>query len=181
MSVPRFLRSTLFGGATVVLVGCGDGAPAGVDAQGLAPEALLADAQVRRRGLVPCSRLPSVSVTQTIGPAGGFLQVGPHLLSVPPGALVEPVSIRAKARSRDVNRVSFKPEGLTFQRPVLLTMSYANCGVLGVLLPKRIAHTDDDDDDDDLKILEFLPSADDLVGQEVTGVLRHFSDYAVAW
>jgi hypothetical protein len=181
MNVSRFLRSTLFGGATVVLLACADGAPPGVDGQGQAPEGLLVGEQVRRQGLVECSRLPSVSVTQTIGPEGGFLQVGPHLLSVPPGALVEPVSIRAKARSREVNRIHFRPEGLTFQRPVFLTMSYANCGVLGVPLPKRIAHTDDDDDDDDLKILEFLPSADDLVSQEVTGLLRHFSDYAVAW
>jgi hypothetical protein len=75
-----------------------------------------------------------------------------------------------------VNRVQFAPHGIRFERPAALTMSYANCNLLGVLLPKRIAYTDNL-----LNILEYLLSVDDLLHRRVTGQLRHFSNFAVAW
>jgi len=40
----------------------------------------------------------------------------------------------------------------------------------------QIAYTSDS-----LQILEFLPSVQDTTSQKVTGQLKHFSDYAVAW
>jgi hypothetical protein len=75
-----------------------------------------------------------------------------------------------------VNFVRFKPEGLQFERSAALTMSYANCNLLGKLLPKRIAYTTDK-----LVILEYLLSLDLLNLKTVTGQLNHFSGYAVAW
>src|SRR2546426_3477487 len=35
----------------------------------------------------------------------------------------------------------FRSEGLVFRRSATLTMSYANCNLLGKILPKRIAYT----------------------------------------
>lgn len=126
-------------------------------------------------GLLTCSPLPADSVTQTIGPAGGTLVVGPHTLSIPPGALAAPVTITAVAPSDTVNRVRFAPQGLTFQTPATLTLSYANCQrVLG--LPAQIAYTTDA-----LAILEILSSVDNGQTATVTAPLQHFSDYAVAW
>jgi len=55
-------------------------------------------------------------------------------------------------------------------------MSYANCDLLGSVVPKRIAYTSGA-----LEILDYLPSVDDLLAQQLTGELHHFSDYAVAW
>jgi hypothetical protein len=55
-------------------------------------------------------------------------------------------------------------------------MSYANCNLLGILLPKRIAYTTDQ-----YRILEYLLSLDNLGARQVTGRLKHFSQYAVAW
>lgn len=127
-------------------------------------------------GLLTCTPLAYDSVTQTIGPEGGTLQVGVQTLWVPPGALDTPVSITAVAPPDTVNRVRFQPEGLTFQQPVALVMGYGNCDLLGSTLPKRIAYTTDA-----LQILDYLPSLDDLGSQTVRGWLRHFSDYAIAW
>jgi hypothetical protein len=75
-----------------------------------------------------------------------------------------------------VNRIVFQPSGLVFQVPATLTMSYANCGLLVNLLPMQIAYVDDL-----LNILYYVPSVPNVQSQTVTGMVRHFSDYAVAW
>jgi hypothetical protein len=127
-------------------------------------------------GLLTCTPLGYDSVTQTIGPEGGTIQVGVNTLWVPQGALDTAVSITAVVTPDTVNRVRFQPEGLTFQQPTALIMGYANCDLLGSTLPKRVAYTTDA-----LQILDYLPSLDDLGSQTVRGWLRHFSDYAIAW
>jgi hypothetical protein len=170
----RFWRAALVGGG-VLLLGCTDRAPLGVDGRGSRPEASLRGQQLPT-GLLTCTPLAYDSVTQTIGPAGGTLAVGGQTLTVPAGALDTPVSITAVAPSDTVSHVRFHPEGLTFQQPASLTLSYANCSLLGSLAPKQIAYTTDA-----LQILEYVPSLDDLRGQTVTGQLHHFSEYAIAW
>ncbi|PYO36115.1 MAG: hypothetical protein DMD71_01275 [Gemmatimonadetes bacterium] len=127
-------------------------------------------------GLLQCTPLPYASTTQVVGPTGGTIQVGPHTLVIPPGALVQNVTITAVAPSATVNSVRFTPQGLHFLAPAALTMSYSNCNLLGKLLPKRIAYTDDN-----LNILSYLISLDNLLSKKVTGKLDHFSRYAVAW
>jgi len=173
MITHRFLRHMLVGAALVAVVSCERSSPLGVDSKapnagllGLAPSV----------GLLRCSPLAADSVTQTIGPDGGTLSVGTNRLTIPAGALAAPVTITAIAPSDTVNQVRFFPEGLTFASPALLTMSYANCGLLYGLVPKQIAYTTDD-----LSILALLPSIDDLWRQRVTGSLQHFSTYAIAW
>ena len=96
-------------------------------------------------GLLACNPLPYAANSATIGPAGGSLTVGPHTLTVPAGALTTPVLISAEAPVGTVNSVRFGPEGLQFAagKPATLTLSYANCPLLGSLLPKRIAYTTD--------------------------------------
>jgi hypothetical protein len=75
-----------------------------------------------------------------------------------------------------VNAVKFEPEGLQFRAPAVLSMSYTNCSLLGNILPKRIAYTDDN-----LNIITYVLSLDNLLGKRVTGKVDHFSDYVVAW
>lgn len=127
-------------------------------------------------GLLRCTPLPYDSASQTIGPAGGALTVGPHTLTIPPGALAAPTVITGVVQSDTVNAIRFAPQGLVFQQPAQLVMSYANCGVLGILEPRRIAYTTDD-----LQILEIIPSLDNVLSRTVTGQVSHFSQYAVAW
>jgi hypothetical protein len=129
-------------------------------------------------GLLACTPLPYAVTEQTVGPEGGTLLVGPHKLTIPAGALATPVQIRAEAPVGTVNSVRLSPEGLTFAagKPATLTLSYANCPLLGQLLPKRIAYTTDL-----LAILSYVISVDDLLAKRVSGTLAHFSRYAVAW
>jgi len=128
-------------------------------------------------GLLQCSDLAYASTTQTIGSAGGVIRVGPHTLSIPAGALSAPVAITgALVTGRGVDAVHFEPEGLKFARSASLTMSYANCNLLGRLLPKRIAYVSDP-----LNILSYLLSIDNVLATKVTGRVDHFSNYAVAW
>jgi hypothetical protein len=127
-------------------------------------------------GLLQCTPLPYTSTTQVIGPAGGIMKIGPHTLVVPAGALSQNVTITAVIPTDPVNSIRFSPQGLQFSLSAALTMSYANCNLLGLLLPKQIAYTDDN-----LNILSYLISLDNLFAKKVTGQLDHFSRYAVAW
>jgi hypothetical protein len=126
--------------------------------------------------LLACPPQPEVQASEEIGPAGGTLQVGPHHLVVPPGALDSLVLISAVAPKDPVVSVRFEPEGLRFAQPARLTLSYAHCPLLPGLLPKRIAYTSDV-----LELLQILISSDNLLDRQVSADLDHFSRYAVAW
>jgi len=167
-----YLRRAALVITAAVLVGCGE-SPLG---PAPAPQADLIGSLLQATGLLGCTPMPTATATQTVGPAGGVIRIGPHALSIPAGALDAPVTIKATAPSDKVNRVQFQPEGLVFRRSAALTMSYANCNLLGQILPKRIAYTSDA-----LAILSYVLSLDNLFAKNVTGKLNHFSNYAIAW
>ena len=129
---------------------------------------------LKNLSLLSCSPQNYVSVTKSVGPAGGTIVVGTHRLVIPQGALTRTYTIRAEQVRNRVNSVRFSPEGLRFAKPAKLTLSYANCSPLLVL--KRVVYTDEL-----LRILELIPSLDNLKTKTVTGDIRHFSRYAVAW
>jgi hypothetical protein len=124
--------------------------------------------------LLSCSPQPYASRTQVVGVNGGTILVGTHKLVIPAGALSRDYTIRAEQVTYRVNSVRFFPEGLRFAKPAKLTLSYSNCSPL--LLLKRVVYTDEL-----LRILELIPSLDNLRTKTVTGDIRHFSRYAVAW
>lgn len=128
---------------------------------------------VKSMSLFSCSAQPYVAVAKVVGPGGGTIVVGSHKLVIPAGALSRNTTIRAEQVPSRVNSVRFAPEGLRFAKPAKLTLSYSNCSPL---LLKRVVYTDEL-----LRILELIPSADDLRTRSVTGDIRHFSRYAVAW
>jgi hypothetical protein len=171
----RIAGALLVTGSTIVALSCGDPSPVGVDSRSLRHGDLIGWLVQHTTGLARCWPIPYDSVTQTIGPTGGVLLVGPHTLSVPAGALLQPVTVTAVAPSDTVNRVRFQPEGLQFQQPATLTLSYANCFIQPPPAP-GIAYISDA-----LEILEFLQSLTDSSSQTVTAQLRHFSGYAVDW
>jgi hypothetical protein len=174
------LRRFLFIGlplALAVAIGSCQNDPTGVapDAQ-ITPDANLVGSLLAPTGLLTCRPLPAATATETIGPAGGTLHVGPHVLTVPRGALDHPVTITGKIVPGNINGVRFSPSGLHFERSARLRMSYANCSLLGRVLPKHIAYVDDD-----FNILEYLLSFDLLQLRLVTGRVDHFSSYVIAW
>lgn len=174
------MRAALLSGGALLVLSCADPSPLGVDSRGTRLQADLQQTDLQGLslpvGLLTCAPLPYDSVTQTIGPEGGTIQVGVNTLWVPQGALDTAVSITAVVTPDSVNRIRFQPEGLTFQQPAALIMGYGNCDLLGSTLPKRVAYTTEA-----LQILDYLPSLDDRGSQTIRGWLRHFSEYAVAW
>ena len=197
MALRRFvLPLGLLLGASVAATNCGTPSPVGVDARGPALAASRGsphddaddadDADEEGDSLVSCRPLPYESVTQTIGPEGGVLEVRRNWLVVPRGALKEPVSITAVAPSDTLALVRFQPEGLRFLTTAYLVVAYDNCRVTRTVTP-RIAHVTDA-----LNVIEFLPAvtaspADPRFKkvrndhQRIVGELQHFSNYAVAW
>lgn len=127
-------------------------------------------------GLLSCRPLPYAQAEKVIGPSGGTIEIGPHRLRIPRGALRNNVRIRAEMPRDSVNSLRLYPEGLRFRTSAFLTMDYNNCSLLRGLLPKRIAYTTEG-----LRILNLLRSFDNILAREVTAPLDHFSRYAVAW
>jgi hypothetical protein len=193
----------LLAGATVAALSCGDTAPLGVGvptpaglAAGLKPhsgdddsddsdDSDNEDKDEDGDSLVPCRPLPYDSVTQTIGPEGGEVEVGRNWLVIPRGALRNPVRITAVAPSDTLAVVRFQPEGLVFQSTALVVLAYDNCRVPRSATPRIALVTDA------LAVVEYLASGTPpgyrwpVKGHKgpwhVIGQLQHFSNYAVAW
>ena len=167
----KTLRSLLTGAAALalafVLASCGE-SPVAPPAAATITAAPQTDAEllellakpIGSLGLIKCSPLKSDFEGEWVGTAGGRIDVGPHRLVIPSGALKRWTYITAEIESDKVNRVHFEPHGLEFEKQPTLTMSYANCGLFGALLPGHIAYTNDD-----LVVLELLNA--------VPNVLRH--------
>jgi hypothetical protein len=173
----RFVLPALLLAATA-LWNCGDSSPLAPAPAPAASADLLSDLfKVTNNLLVACPNTRTVSSTRTIGSAGGTITVGNHSLTIPRGALSRNVTITATAPAGNYNHVDFAPEGLRFSAPVTITMSYANCGLLTSLVPKRIVYTNNGL----TSILQILPGLDDLLKRKVTGRTDHFSDYVMAW
>ncbi len=171
---------------TAAVLSCADPSPVSVDPQGLTAQKVVA------HGLISCTPLPYDSVTKVIGPEGGWLIAGSHVLIVDSLALGSPVSITAVAASDSVNLVRFRPEGLRFKPGThgigaLVATSLDNCNVH----PNQVLHVAHVSDSLDILDLLQSPTGSDTVvvtkyktvlgSLWVSGLLRHFSNYAVAW
>ena len=185
-SVRRWLIPlALLAGASAAASSCSDPSPVGVEPR-------LAAQKVGAGRLLSCPPAAYDSVTQVIGPAGGLLVVGSHVLVVDSLALSSPVSITAVAPSQSVNLVRLRPEGLKFKPGVhgigaLVATNLDNCGVH----PNQVLQVVNVSDS--LRILGYLqaPTMTDsavvvkyktyLGSLWVGGLLHHFSNYAVAW
>jgi len=204
MIVRRFLILLgLLAGAAALVSSCREASPVGVDARartvlasrgtpagddgddGDDPAEPPDDESEGSDSLVTCRPLPYDSVTRTIGPEGGFIEVRHNWLVVPRGALSAPVTITAVAPSDTVAMVRFQPEGLQFQTTAMLVLTYDNCRVPKTVTPRIALVTDA------LDVIGFLtpvngPLHDNRfkkahARRQVIGELQHFSNYAVAW
>src|SRR3954465_6639391 len=120
--------------------------------------------------LLRCEPRPLEGDAAIIGPDGGTLQIGEHQLVIPRGALTEEQVIVGKAPTSPLVDVQFEPEGLQFQQPAQLTLSYKGCDVpTGDLLVAYLGIGN--------RILELPVSHDYRSYSEVTGEIHHFSRY----
>jgi hypothetical protein len=169
MRRPRYFLNTILG--VVIAAGCSNW-PSEPEPQGPQLQASL----VSSLGIASCPDPAKDKVSQNVGPAGGTVQVGPHVLVIPAGALSKDVTITATTGGKNGNAIEFGPDGLRFNSYVRLTMDLSNCTGWGLLKLPLIVYTSDL-----LSILEVEPSVLDAKRKTVTGFLTHFSQYAVAY
>src|SRR5207247_9750494 len=117
MNVTRLRWAALVITAAAALVGCSE-PPLG---PAPAPQADLIGSLLQATGLLGCTPMPTATATQTVGPAGGVIRIGPHALSIPAGALNTPVTLTATAPSANLQPVRFQPQGPVFQPPATPT------------------------------------------------------------
>jgi len=139
----------------------------------------IASGYTKPSGLVVCSQSYD-SVTQVIGPKGGYLAVGSHYLFVDSLVLTKPVTITAVAPAGTVRWVRFQPDGLLFPTNrvdgwgAILYTNYQDCGLTTTASP-RLAQISDG-----LGIVTYLQTYVKNT-QYIAALLPHFSNYAVAW
>jgi len=168
MRRPRYFLNTILG--VVIAAGCSN-APS-EPAREVPNAALLG-------GLLfaNCSSQATVTASASIGSKGGTLKIGSHTLVIPAGALSQTVVITATTSGGKGNSIQFGPAGLQFSSAAQLTFSTANCTGLGLLNLPVVVYTDNSL----LSILEIQLSLPNLGEKKVTGYIKHFSRYAVAY
>jgi hypothetical protein len=124
--------------------------------------------------LLRCEPRPLDGDAAIIGPEGGSLHIGQHELVIPRGALTEEQLIVGRAPTSSLVDVEFEPEGLRFQQPAQLTLSYKGCDLPTSNLLMAYLGTGN-------RILELPVSQDHRQYFEVSGEINHFSRYAVAY
>ena len=169
----RLTAAVLFGAVLALGVSCSSNDGPVSPSVPAPSQALDGDGLISLR-LLTCSMQPYAVTTTTVGPDGAVIKVGTHQLTIPQGALTIPVTITAEQVPGDANTVRFSPEGLLFLKSAQLTLSYRNCSL--VAADKKVVYTDES-----LRVLSQQPSKDDGNKKTVTGDIRHFSRYAVAW
>ena len=186
MSVRRSLIPLALLAALAATSSCADRSPLGVPAFRRGGRG---EGSTYGTGLLACSQTYD-SVTQVVGPAGGFIVVGSHILWVDTMALADTVRITAVAPAGTVRWVRFQPDGLQFRTngagwSAVLFTSFKDCGV-PTADALRIAQITDS-----LQVIRYLDRASIWIkvrrnawsqgNQYIAGVLNHFSQYAVAW
>jgi hypothetical protein len=130
-------------------------------------------------GFTKCIPQPFASDTARIGPSGGTLRAGRHMLKIPAGALKRSVLITMAAPSDSLNYVVFGPEGLTFDPANLptLSMSYRNCSLTKPAEESlEIVYTDDSL----TTVLDTTETvASDTLNHVLGATLKHFSKYVL--
>jgi hypothetical protein len=117
----------------------------------------------------------SDSGSAVIGLLGGKVVFGPNELDVPPAALLSPTTITARTLPGDTIAVRFQPQGLRFLLPATVRLSYAQCqpqptGSLSIVYVNDLLN----------ELLGLVESLDNRGQHQVSGLISHFSVYAIA-
>ncbi|HMH57374.1 MAG TPA: hypothetical protein VK535_14045 [Gemmatimonadales bacterium] len=154
--------------AATLIAACSD------EATAPSAPALAVAGTTRPPTITPCTQ-PYGAASVWIGPNGGRVKAGGHILNVPAGALKAATLITMETPSGNIGHVVFGPEGLTFNSdyPAHLVMGYQNCVVAPNAI-QQVAYTSAT-----LNILETQPSVSDPATLTVDAKLTHFSDYVI--
>jgi hypothetical protein len=126
--------------------------------------------------LLRCDPLQFTGSASIVGPDGGDIDVGPHTLRVPPGALPWDAVITVEAPTGLEVGIELSPKGVGFREKLVLEIDYKHCTVSDTLPPLRGVWVSDSG-----TVMEFPPTVDDRQNGRLSVELDHFSKYAVAY
>jgi hypothetical protein len=126
----------------------------------------------------------AITVTQTIGGAGGTLSIPEAgvTVTIPRGALIAPTQITMTARAGSLVAYDFAPHGITFAKPLTFTqrLSGTNASLLsapflrlGYYQDERLLGTTT------ALVSELIGGTVDLLTNTFTSKIPHFSGYVV--
>ncbi len=122
---------------------------------------------------VLCEPQQYAAETKIIGPAGGEIEIGPHTLRIPKGALSQYTVITGEAPVTSAVEVRFSPHGLHFLKQPMLTLNYKRCAAPGDT-PHRAGYVDDAEN-----VLEWPVSYDEKRVNDLYTWIWHFSGYRI--
>jgi hypothetical protein len=148
---------------------------------GLVSKTLNLVAGVQRTQALPAP----ITVTQTIGSAGGTLSIPAAgvTVTIPKGALSAPTVITMTARAGKMVAYDFSPHGVTFAKPLVFTqkLSGTTAGVLSIPFLKLGYYADPSLLGTVTALVsELLDGSVDLKNWTFTSNIRHFSGYVMS-
>jgi hypothetical protein len=165
------VRLILGAAAIVFAVACGEQALPTSPTLALAPPP---PPPPKVQKVAACLIPKDVIISKRIGKAGGRIDLGQHnSFQVLPGSLQHDTTITVRIPAGDQERVEFSPAGLQFLAPTVLTLNYSPC--VTPTFNVKIVYLQAD------TVVEVIPSVNDPIAKTVTGFVRHFSSYAVAY
>ncbi len=75
-----------------------------------------------------CNVPAQLSGSAIVGPSGGELDIGPHRLIIPPGALTRDTLISGTVPQGASIEIHLEPHGLRFNKPAGLILDVSSCG-----------------------------------------------------
>ena len=131
--------------------------------------------------LAICPTNVTASAAETIGHDGGSVEVAGSRIAIPAGALREPTLIRFVVPAGLHMRVDITAndaDHFSFERPVVLTISYARCRRPSVVTRRASVWYVHETTGE---LLEDLGGDDDPLAETVRTTIGHLSTYAVAY
>jgi hypothetical protein len=165
--------------ATVVALSCDGPGVTGVDSN-LAPPRSEAERLLFNPRALVCPASETATTSATVGPLGGLVSVGGTSISIPVGALLEPVTLSVTVPASNYMEIDISVAGadhFVFQLPVVVTVSYERCNRSNILgLPLAAWYFEGDPK----TLLERMSSVDNKLARSVTFVTPHLSGYILA-
>lgn len=118
---------------------------------------------------LPCNVVAPLSGSAIVGPRGGTLDIGPHRLTIPAGALTVPTRISGSIDAGPTVVIHFQPTGLQFKKPAGLIFDASSCGqVPNALYFDELGGQ-----------LEVIPAVFSNWWHTIAAPIDHFSNYAL--
>lgn len=130
--------------------------------------------------LVACPSSTTESKQATIGPLGGLISLGGTSVTIPFGALLEPVTMTLTIPASTYMEIDVSVAGtnhFVFEKPIVVTLDYSRCARSNIdTTPLTVWHIDTESK----TLLEPMLTVDNKLTRQAIFTTGHLSGYALA-